>query len=127
RVIGDNDFELKFAVFLQNCDEVLAFAKNYLAVQFKLDYVTNEGGIGNYYPDFLVKLKKNRIVIAETKGREDLDVPHKRQRLRQWCEDLNRVQKAVQYDFVYVDQDSYEKFQPKTMQQLLDGFREFKG
>jgi len=43
-------------------------------------------------------------------------------RLRQWCEDINRVQKDVEYDFVYVDEEGYNKYQPKTFQQLLDGF-----
>ena len=64
-------------------------AKNYLAVYFKLDYVNSGGDISNYYPDFLVKLTDGRIVVVETKGQEDLDVPLKIQRIRQWCEDIN--------------------------------------
>ena len=76
---------------------------NCLAVRFKLDYINADGDISNYYPDFLVKLSNKRIVIVETKGQEDLDVPLKMQRLRQWCEDINRVQTDVRYDSVYVD------------------------
>ena len=49
------------------------------------------------------------------------------QRLRQWCEDLNRVQADVKYDFVFVDQESFEKYKPSSFRQLLDGFKEFKG
>ena len=64
-------------------------------MHFKLDYVKADGDISNYYPDFLVKLSDKRIVIAETKGLEDLDVPLKMERLRQWCEDINRVQSHV--------------------------------
>src|SRR5690606_16993407 len=102
RVIGDSQFELEFASFLENCSDVMSFAKNYLAVHFKLDYVNADGDIANYYPDFLVKLSPGRVVVVETKGLEDLDVPLKLQRLHQWCEDINALQAEVNYDFVYV-------------------------
>ncbi len=77
RIIGDSHFELLFARFLEDCDDVVSYAKNYLAVHFKLDYVNADGDISNYYPDFLVKLSDKRIFIVETKGQEDLDVPLK--------------------------------------------------
>ena len=127
RIIGDNRFELLFARFLEDCDDVVSYAKNYLAVHFKLDYVNADGDISNYYPDFLVKLSDKRIVIVETKGQEDLDVPLKMERLRQWCKDINRVQPDVTYDFVYVDEESFEKYKPTSFRQLVDGFREYKG
>ncbi|MCK1281798.1 DEAD/DEAH box helicase family protein [Bradyrhizobium sp. 61] len=126
RIIGDSHLELVFAGFLDNCYDVVSYAKNYFAVNFKLDYVNAEGNISNYYPDFLIKLADKRIVIAETKGLEDLDVPLKIERLRQWCEDINRVQSDVIYDFVYVDEQSFGKYSPKSFKQLMDGFREYK-
>jgi type III restriction enzyme len=126
RIIGDSHFELLFARFLEDCEDVVSYAKNYLAVHFKLDYVNADGDISNYYPDFLVKLSAKRIFIVETKGQEDLDVPLKIRRLRQWCEDINRVQADVVYDFVYVDQEGYEKYKPTSFKQLVDGFREYK-
>ena len=126
RIIGDSHFELVFASFLDNCDDVVSYAKNYFAVAFKLDYVNADGNISNYYPDFLVKLDSKRIVIVETKGQEDLDVPQKMQRLRQWCEDINRVQSAVKYDYVFVDMESYDKYKPESFRQVMDAFREYK-
>ncbi|MCF6355553.1 MAG: DEAD/DEAH box helicase family protein [Candidatus Polarisedimenticolaceae bacterium] len=126
RIIGDSHFELQFASFLENCNDVTSYAKNYLAVHFKLDYVNADGDISNYYPDFLVKLTDGRVVIVETKGQEDLDVPQKTQRLRQWCEDINGIQSNVAYDFVYVDQEGFEKYAPKSFKSLLAGFRKFK-
>lgn len=126
RVVGDSLFELQFAGFLESCSDVISFAKNYLAVHFKLDYVNADGDISNYYPDFLVKLTDGRLVIVETKGQEDLDVPHKMQRLRQWCEDVNAMQSDVKYDFVFVDQESFEKYAPKSFDDLLAGFHEYK-
>jgi len=126
RIIGDSPLELSFARFLDDCDDVVSYAKNYFAVNFKLDYVKADGDISNYHPDFLVKLSDGRVFIAETKGLEDVDVPLKMQRLRQWCADINRVQTDVQYDFVFVDQESFERYKPTLFQQLVDGFSEYK-
>ena len=126
RVIGDSQLELLFASFLEDCPDVVSYAKNYFAVHFKLDYVNVDGNISNYYPDFLVKLADARTVIVETKGLEDMDVPLKMQRLHQWCEDVNRVQSDVKYDFVFVDQEGFEKYKPKSFRQLTDSFKEYK-
>lgn len=126
RTVGDGNLELRFANFLENCGDITSYAKDYLAVGFKLDYVKQDGDISNYYPDFLVKLPGDKIVIAETKGREDVDVPHKMRRLRQWCQDVNGVSPTTQYDFVYVDEESFDKYQPKTFAALMTGFREYK-
>ena len=104
RVIGDSHLELRFASFLEDCPDVVSYAKNYFAVHFKLDYVNADGNISNYYPDFLVKLSDKETVIVETKGQVDLDVPLKLARLRQWCEDINRVQSDVRYAVVGADE-----------------------
>ena len=126
KIIGDSHLELLFARFLEDCDDILAYAKNYLAVHFKLDYVNADGDIANYYPDFLVKVSAKKIFIVETKGQEDLDVPLKMQWLRQWCEDINQIQADVSYDYVYVDQESFEKYKLKSFCQLVTTFREYK-
>jgi len=126
RIIGDRGFELVFARFLEDCGDVVSYAKNYLAVPFKLDYVKADGDLSTYRPDFLVKLSDKRSCIVETKGREELDLPLKMQRLKQWCEDVNRGQTDVKWDFVYVDQESFEKYKPASFRQLVDGFREYK-
>jgi type III restriction enzyme len=126
RVIGDSHFELQFASFLEDCSDVVSFAKNYLAVHFKLDYVNTAGDIANYYPDFLVKLSPEWVVVVETKGQEDLDVPLKMRRLRQWCEDINVLQAEINYDFVYVDEAGFKRYAPKSFAGLLAGFREYK-
>jgi type III restriction enzyme len=125
RVVGDSGFELEFASFLDNCSDVVSFGKLYREVRFKLDYVKADGDISNYYPDFLVKLGDRQTVIVETKGREELDLPQKMERLRLWCEDVNRAQSDTTFSFLYVDQDGFEKYSPKTFQQLVDGFTEY--
>ena len=126
RITGDNELERDFASFVDDSPDVVSFAKNYFALGFKLDYVNDDGDIANYYPDFFVKLADGRVVVAETKGRKDVDVDPKMYRLAQWCEDINTDQSDVVYDFVYVDEDGFREYTPKTFQQLLEGFREYK-
>ena len=126
RITGDNKLELDFASFLDDSPDVVSFAKNYFALGFKLDYVNDDGDIANYYPDFFVRLADGRVIVAETKGRKDVDVDPKMYRLAQWCEDINAVQSDVVYDFVYVDEDSFREYTPRTFQQLLEAFTEYK-
>ena len=126
RIVGDSHLELEFARFLEECPDVVSYAKNYYGVHFKLDYVNADGDISNYYPDFIVKLTDGSVVVIETKGLEDLDVPLKMARLSQWCEDVNNISSDVSYDFVFVDEESFRLYLPTTFQQLLDGFTEYK-
>lgn len=126
KIIGDSGFELRFAAFLEACDDVASFGKNLLAVGFKLDYVTESGDIGQYIPDFFVKATDGRVFIVETKGQRDWETPNKLERLRQWCEDVNRAQSEQSFDFVFVDEESFEKFKPASFRALVEGFREFK-
>ena len=126
RIIGDSHFELQFADFLEQCSDVVSYAKNYLVVNFKLDYVKADGDISNYYPDFIVKLTDGRVVIVETKGQQDLDVPLKMARLCQWCEDINKVQTKTEFGFVFVDDAGFEKYQPKTFEDLFAVFKEYR-
>ena len=83
------------------------------------------GDISNYYPDFLVRLSSGRVLVVETKGMDDLDAEFKMGRLRQWCEDLNRVQAEVEYGFVYVDEAGFERYKPSSFRQLIEGFRQY--
>jgi len=126
RVIGDSRLELRFANFLEDSPDVTSYAKNYLAVHFKLDYVNTNGDISNYYPDFIVKLTDGRVIVVETKGLEDLDVPLKMARLRQWCDDINRIQDTVVYDYVFIDEAVFDKYKPTTFAHILSEFREYK-
>ena len=95
-------------------------------MHFKIDYVNANGNISNYYPDFIVKRSDKEHYIIETKGQEDLDVPLKMERLKQWCIDINKAQSTVNYDYVFVDEESFNKYKPKSFRELLASFREYK-
>jgi type III restriction enzyme len=128
KIVGDNDLELKFAEFLDSCsdEDIISYIKNYLAVHFRLDYKKSDGDISNYYPDFVVKKSDDEIYIVETKGREDTDVAPKMQRLKEWCKDINQIQKEKKYDFIYVDEEGFEKYKPHSFKDLIRDFRQFK-
>lgn len=131
RIVGEahaGGFELAFAKFLDDAADVVSFAKNYLAVGFKLDYVRTDGDLSNYVPDFVAKATDGAVYIVETKGRAELDLPQKMMRLRQWCEDASAASRAEggpEYRFVYVDQVSYERNPPKDFAGLRAAFRDF--
>ncbi|WP_291460302.1 hypothetical protein [Desulfobacula sp.] len=126
KIIGDSHLELKFAAFLEECDDIISYVKNYMAVHFQIDYVNADGNISNYYPDFIVKYSSNLVVIVETKGLEDLDVPLKMKRLREWCVDINKAQPDIHYDYIFVDEESFNQYKPKNFEALMSGFRDYK-
>ena len=131
RIVGEGNadgLELAFAAFLESAPDVQAFGKNYMAVGFKLDYVKANGDLSTYTPDFIVRTTDGRVWVVETKGREELDVPQKMVRLRQWCIDATEASAAesgTHYGFVYVDQDSFEQHKPSSFAGLVNAFREY--
>ncbi len=132
RIVGESSadgLELAFAAFLDKAPDVAAFGKNYLAVGFKLDYVKADGDLSTYIPDFVVRTTDGGIWIVETKGREELDLPQKMGRLRQWCADATAASNAIAgpaYDFVYVDQSGFEQHKPSSFAGLAATFRDYR-
>jgi type III restriction enzyme len=122
RTIGDSSLELEFASFLEDCNDVESYAKNFLAVGFKLDYVKADGDISNYYPDFVVKLAGGEIWLVETKGREDLNDPGKWDRLQQWCADASKLDVGQQYRALFVREEDWERYKPKSFRDAVAVF-----
>ncbi len=108
KMIGDSRFELEFAAFLEECEDVVSYVKNYFAVHFKIDYKNTDGSISDYYPDFIVKVSPKEYYIVETKGREGLDDVEKIKRLREWCEDVNASQHNATYRMLYIKQEDWD-------------------
>ncbi len=131
KIVGEphaGGFELRFARFLDEAPDVVAFAKNYLAVGFKIDYVKADGDLSNYVPDFFVKTADGSVWIVETKGREEIDLPQKMARLKQWCADASAASGAEggpKYRFVYVDQKGFDAHSAKHFMALVQMFRDY--
>jgi type III restriction enzyme len=131
RIVGEANaggFELTFAAFLERAGDVASFAKNYPAVNFKLDYVKADGDLANYTPDFIVRTSDGTLWVIETKGRQEIDVPRKMARLAQWCADATGASTAEggpAWRFAFVDQTGFERYTPDTMATLATGFTEY--
>lgn len=122
RIVGDSNFELEFSAFLEKCDDLISFAKNFQnkeATALRIEYKNAEGFIANYYPDFFVKVDDQQVYIIETKGREEEDDKIKFERLQKWCEDVNARQSRVAYKALYVKQEDYEKNPAKNFDELV--------
>lgn len=124
KVIGDSHFELEFASFLEDCEDIISYVKNYFAVHFKIDYRNADGSISDYYPDFIVKVSPKEYYVVETKGREDLDDVEKIKRLEQWCEDVNANQKNMKYQMLYIKQEDWEGLgqKPRNFGEVVRGW-----
>lgn len=127
KVVGDSHFELLFAGFLEAATDVKKYIKNYLQLNFKMSYVNYEGGISNYYPDFVLQLKNNNWFVIETKGAENLDDPKKIERLKVWCEDASK-NTGRNYDYLYVKQEEWDALGiiPNTFEEIIPVFKDKK-
>ena len=107
------------AAFLDGCGDIISFVKNSQSTQFRIEYRNADGSIANYYPDFLVKRTESEIWVIEAKGREDLDDPPKRERLKLWCADATAHEGDRVFNPLFVRQEEYEKYQPKDFAGLV--------
>ncbi len=126
RIVGDSGFELEFSAFLDKCDDVVSFAKNFQnkeANALRIEYKNAEGFIAYYYPDFFVKVDDKNIFIIETKGREEEDDKLKFDRLLKWCEDVNSRQTKMIYKALYVKQEIWDKYKTKDFRELISIFK----
>ena len=114
----DNNFEVAFAEFLDKAEDVQAFSKIVPKIGFVVEYKDSEGNFRMYYPDFLILTKGNEHLIIETKGREDVDVEYKDQRLKQWCEDATELTKS-HWAFERINQEDFEKYRFKSIGELI--------
>jgi type III restriction enzyme len=121
KIVGDSNFELDFSVFLEGCDDVISFAKNFQnkeANALRIEYKNSEGFIATYYPDFFVKKDDKTVFIIETKGREEEDDKLKFERLLKWCEDVNSRQTRTTYKALYIKQEVWEDNKAKNFNEV---------
>ncbi len=126
KIVGDSNFELEFAHFIEECDDVVSFSKNFQnkeASALRIEYKNSEGFIATYYPDFFVKKDDKTVYIIETKGREEEDDKLKFERLQKWCEDVNDRQNKMIYKALYIKQEEWEKDKPKNFNEVTEIFK----
>ena len=113
----DNDFEKTFARFLQNAEDVRAFAKLPQPFGFSIDYTDVGMNLRSYYPDFVAIDKSGTHWLIETKGMETTDVGHKDIAAANWCENASSLTKT-KWKYAKVPQKGFEVLQPRRLQDL---------
>lgn len=112
-VACDNEFERRFAKFLQDAEDVIAFAKLPSQFGFAIEYTDNALNLRYYEPDFVVALDDGAFALLETKGREDVDVAHKDRAARLWCENATLLTEQC-WSYIKVPQSDFDQLQPTT-------------
>jgi type III restriction enzyme len=113
----DSSLETRFAQFLDRADDVAAWAKLTMNSRFGLEYISTTGALRYYYPDFVVRLTDDSCLVAETKGLEDPDVPHKDQRARRWCRDASALA-GRDWAYAKVSQRTFDAYTGSTVEGL---------
>jgi type III restriction enzyme len=116
----ENALEARFAQFLDRASDVAAWAKLATNNRFVLEYISREGALRYYHPDFVVRLTDDSCLIVETKGREDVGVALKDRRARRWCEDATRLAGRT-WTYLKVGQARFDAYTGGD----LDGLRRF--
>jgi type III restriction enzyme len=113
----DNDFEKDFARFLDNADDISAFAKLPQPFGFSIDYVDLGMNLRSYYPDFVARDSAGEHWLIETKGMESSEVSQKDAAAKNWCENVSALTK-VPWQYLKVPQKGFEVLQPRHFADL---------
>jgi type III restriction enzyme len=124
-----NDFERRFAEFLDQAEDVLRFAslgtteQGESGTQFRVDYLKPSGAIGFYHPDWVVVQKTHTGEtnwVIETKGRVWEGTAAKDEALKTWCE---RVTAATGRTWRYarINQPDFEPRAGESLAKLING------
>jgi type III restriction enzyme len=122
-----NDFERRFAQFLDQASDVLRFAslgtteQGESGTQFRVDYLKPSGAIGFYHPDWVVVQRAGEGEvnwIIETKGRVWEGTTAKDEAIRDWCA---RISDSIgrSWRFVRVNQREFDAACPSIMADLI--------
>ena len=113
----DNDFERKFAKFLQDAKDLKCFSKLPSQFGFAIEYTDNATNLRYYEPDFVAVQDDGTHWLIETKGQVNVDVAHKNRAATLWCENASRLTET-QWRYIIVHQSEFEQLQPDLYSDL---------
>jgi type III restriction enzyme len=122
-----NDFERRFAQFLDKAEDVLRFAalgtteQGESGTPFRVDYLKPSGAIGFYHPDWVVvhTTASGEINwIIETKGRVWEGTGAKDEAIRDWCQRISEATVST-WRYTRVNQIEFDSRKPTALQDLL--------
>jgi len=112
----NRELEVALTHFADKAPDVGAFCKNAGPQSLRIDYLAVGGRLAFYTPDFLIRKKDGNYLLAETKGREDRDVPAKARAAVAWCKAASS--KQVKWEYLYVPQDVFERLTGNAVEEL---------
>lgn len=114
----DNEFERKFAKFLQDARDVERFSKLPESFGFAVEYTDAAGNLRYYYPDFVAALPTGEHYLLETKGQETTEVAYKDHAALNWAENATHLT-GVTWHYLKVPQTNFNELQPTEFADLL--------
>jgi type III restriction enzyme len=96
---------------------VAAFAKNAGPQKLMIDYLRPDGYRALYVPDFFVRLKNERYLLCELKGRVDSLVPFKARAAVEWCQAASKS--GTQWQYLYIPCELLLNIQEDTVDMLV--------
>lgn len=118
-----NDFERRFARFLDMAPDVLRFAslgtteQGDSGTQFRVDYLKPSGAIGFYHPDWVVVQQTGQGEghwIIETKGRVWEGTEAKDEAMCDWCIRISQ-QTGQLWEYARINQIDFDAQAPRTL------------
>jgi hypothetical protein len=120
RVPCDNEFERRFALFLELAPDVARFSKLASHFGFSIKYTDAGANLRNYEPDFVAVDSEGTHWILETKGQEDIHVAHKDRAAQLWCENATALT-DTNWRYLIAKQKAYEELAPESFVDLKLG------
>jgi type III restriction enzyme len=123
-----NDFERRFAEFLDKAPDVLCFSALGTTEQeesgtlFRVDYIKPSGAIGLYHPDWVVVQKTGGgdvNWIIETKGRVWEGTAAKDEAMHVWCDRISAKTGTV-WRYRRIDQSDFDGCAPTRLADLTN-------
>lgn len=113
KVACDNNFEVTFARFLDNANDVMLFGKLPRQFGFSIPYTDTRGNLRHYYPDFVVVDDNGVSYLVETKGLEDIEVANKDRSATIWAEQATALT-GQEWQYVKVLQRDFQDLAPAS-------------
>jgi len=116
----DNSLERDFALFLDKAEDIKSFAKLvHWKTLFKLEYLSEGGGLRHYYPDFVIEDKNGNSYVIETKGYAYEEATLKDARAREWCLDVAR-ETGQKWEYYRIPQQIFDSSRAMTLIKLIE-------
>ncbi|MBI5715697.1 MAG: DEAD/DEAH box helicase family protein [Chloroflexi bacterium] len=112
----NRQLEVAFTEFANKASDVAAFCKNAGPQSLRIDFLSGGNRLAFYTPDFFVRKSDGAYLLAETKGRADVDVPAKARAAVEWCKSASA--QGVKWEYLFIPEGVFENFNGNSIDML---------